>query len=300
MWYYVNGEFVEEAEAKISVLDRSFVYGDGCFEGIAISDGRVLHLDEHVDRLFRSTGALRIPLPTSPYEIKDLILQSAALNGMDEIQAGYIRVIVTRGIGPLGVSYSADLGPASIVIIPQVGQRRVAYHGDIEVYRAVITRYVRGGPRSVDPRVKANSYLPNILAFLEARDRGGDLGILQDEDGFVAEGHGMNIFCVKGTQLVTPHEESGLAGITRAHVIEVARDLGYECREGRLAPYDLYCADEVFVTSSLESVAAVATIDGQALPDPIPGPVATAIRDLYVQQAVETGAPVPSRSASPS
>jgi branched-chain amino acid aminotransferase len=293
MWFYVNGGFVEDEAAKISVTDHSFLYGDGCFEGIGVCEGRVLHLDEHVTRLFKSARLLRMQVPVSWAELRELILETAARNGMDRSPMGYLRPLLSRGAGPLGLKYSNKLGPATLVIIPQLGDRRIAYTGEIEIMSAVFSSYQRPGPGSLDARIKANNYLTYILAFLEAQDRGADIAILRDPAGYIAEGHAMNLFCVHDGRLYVPQESLALAGITRRNVIATARRIGCECIETNLTRYDLVAADEVFVTSSLEAIAAIGSIDGEQLPTPIPGAVTSAVRAAYVTVALEKGTPVP-------
>jgi branched-chain amino acid aminotransferase len=293
MWFYVNSRFVEDEDAKISVTDHSFLYGDGCFEGIGICEGRVLHLDEHVTRLFKSARLLRMEVPVSWSDLRALTLETAARNGMDKSPMGYLRPLLSRGAGPLGLKYSNKLGPATLVIIPQLGDRRIAYTGEIEILSAVFSTYQRPGPTSLDARIKANNYLTYIMAFLEAQDRGADIAILRDHEGYIAEGHAMNLFCVHDGRLYVPHESLALAGITRRNVIATARAIGCQCIETNLTRYDLVAADEVFVTSSLEAIAAIGSIDGAPLPAPVPGPVTTAIRTAYVKAALDTGTPVP-------
>src|SRR6266480_5145827 len=256
MWFYLNGRFVEEEDAKVPVTDHSFLYGDGCFEGIGVCSGRVLHLDEHVARMFKSARMLRITVPVSEVELRDLILETASRNGMAESQMGYLRPLLSRGAGPLGLKYSNKLGPATLVIIPQLGDRRIAFTGEIEILKAAFSSYQRPGPSSLDARIKANNYLTYIMAFLEVQDHGADVAIMRDPDGYVAEGHAMNLFCVHDRRVMVPQESLALSGITRKHVIATARRIGYECSERNLTRYDISAADEVFVTSSLEALAA--------------------------------------------
>ena len=293
MWFYLNGSFVEDEAAKVPVTDHSFLYGDGCFEGIGVCEGRILHLDEHVTRLFKSARLLRMEVPVSWDNLRALILETAARNGMDQRPMGYLRPLLSRGSGPLGLKYSNKLGPATLIIIPQLGDRRIAYTGEIEIMSAAFSSYQRPGPTSLDARIKANNYLTYILAFLEAQDRGADVAIMRDPEGYVAEGHAMNLFCVHDGRIHVPHESLALAGITRKHVIATARRIGYECVETNLTRYDLVGADEVFVTSSLEAITAIGSIDGLAVPAPVPGPVTVAVRNAYVKAALESGTPVP-------
>ncbi|MSQ63676.1 MAG: branched-chain amino acid aminotransferase, partial [Betaproteobacteria bacterium] len=273
MWFYLNGRFVEDQDAKVSVTDHSFLYGDGCFEGIGVCSGRVLHLDEHVARLFKSARLLRMQVPVTPPQLRGLILETASRNGMDKSKMGYLRPLLSRGAGPLGLKYSNKLGPATLVIIPQIADRRIAYTGEIEVFSAAFSTYSRAGAGSLDARIKANNYLTYIMAFLEAQDRGADIAILRDPEGYVAEGHAMNLFCVHEGRVLVPSESLALSGITRKNVIATARRIGYACTEAQLTRYDLTVADEVFVTSSLEAIAAVGSIHGEALSGPVLGPV---------------------------
>lgn len=293
MWFYLNGEFVEDADARVSVTDHSFLYGDGCFEGIGVYEGRVLHLDEHVDRLFKSARMLRMTVPVSREELADLILETAARNGMGESPMGYLRPLLSRGSGPLGLKWSNRLGAPTLVIIPQLGDRRIGYGGDIDVLTAAVTSQVRAPASSLDPRIKTNNYLSSILAFFDAQDRGADIAILRDERGFLSEGHAMNLFCVRDGRVLSPMESAALGGITRRNILATARDLGYECVETDLTTYDLVCADEAFVTSSLEGAAAIGAVDGVPFDGPVPGPVTSHIRGEYVKRACASGAAVP-------
>lgn len=292
MWFFVENRFVEDQAATVSVTDHSFLYGDGCFEGIGVCDGKILHLDEHVNRLFHSCRMLRLDLQHSKDEVRSLILETAKRNGMDTSPFGYLRPLVSRGAGPLGLKWSIGLGPAKLYVIPQLGQRRISYMGEMETLTAATTSMTRATPSSLDPRVKSNNYLTSILAFLDAQDRGADIAILRDEKGFISEGHAMNLFCIKDGALRAPHTSVALAGITRANVMPIARELGYECTETLLTLYDLVNADEAFITSSLEGVAAISSIDGNSLRPPVPGPITESVRGAYTNAALEAGTPV--------
>jgi branched-chain amino acid aminotransferase len=296
---YLDGRFVDDDEAKVSVTDHSFLYGDGCFEGIGIFDGKILHLDEHVDRLFRSARMLRIPVPVSKEELRELIIETARRNGMDATPQGYLRPLLSRGAGPLGIKWSVGIERPTLVIIPQLSDRKIGYGGDIGMMSAAVTNVVRPSSASVDPRIKSNNYLTAVLAFLEAHDRGADVGILKDERGFLVEGYAMNLFCVREGRVLTPHESAALAGITRKNVLVVLEMLGVECVETELTTYDFICADEAFVTSSLEGVAAISSIDSHPLTG-APGPITVSVRKLYNQRALEDAVPVGARSQVPS
>jgi len=293
MWVYLDGAFVDEDKALVSVKDHSFLYGDGCFEGIGVFSGRVIHLGEHVDRFYRSARMLRIPVPVGPAELAGLIVEAAHRNGMGgSTGTGYLRPILSRGAGPLGVSWSGRIEKPTLAIIPQSGERKIAYGSDIPVLTTVISRYAKPDPASLEPRIKSNNYLNSVLAFLDAQDRGADAAILRNQRWFVCEAHGMNVMAVVGERVVSPPEGVALAGITRANVLRTANELGIAWAEASLTPYDLMCADEVFLTSSLEGVSAVSAIDGQALPGPVPGAVTRRLRDAYVKRALSDGVPV--------
>jgi branched-chain amino acid aminotransferase len=293
MWVYLDGAFVKEENAMVSVKDHSFLYGDGCFEGIGVFRGRVIHLGEHVDRFYRSARMLRIPVPVRPAELHDLIVETARRNGMGGSSGtGYLRPILSRGAGPLGVSWSGRIEKPTLAIIPQSGERKIAYGDEIPVLTAVTSRYTKPDPASAEPRIKTNNYLNSILAFLDAADRGADAAILRDQRGFICEAHGMNIMTVTREEISSPPEGVALAGITRANVLRAATELGIKWAETSLTPYDLMCADEVFLTASLEGVSAVSAIDGQAMPGPVPGAITRLLRDAYVKRALSDGVPV--------
>jgi branched-chain amino acid aminotransferase len=295
MWMYVDGKFVEDGQAVVSVTDHSFLYGDGCFEGIGVFEGRILHLDEHVERLYRSARMLRIEVPVKPGELRSLILETARRNGMDTSAQGYIRPLLSRGAGPLGLKWTVKIERPTLVIIPQLGDRRIGYGEEIEVLSAVITNQVRAPSSAIDPRIKCNNYLPSILAFLEANDRGADIGILRDERGYLSEGHAMNLFCVRDGRVLAPMESAGLGGIIRTNVIRSCREMGVGFSETDLTAYDVICADEAFVTSSLEGIAAIGSVEGRPL-EPVPGTLTTKLRESYVRRALSTATAVVARS----
>jgi branched-chain amino acid aminotransferase len=295
MWFYVNGEFVEDQDAKISVTDRAFLYGDGCFEGLGVFRGRIPHLDDHIARLYRSARMLRIEIPLSREQLRDVILETAARNGMRDVDSAYMRPLITRGCGPLGVKNSRNLGTPTVVVIPQLTGRRAMFGEEIEICSAVLTRFVRAGAATLDPGIKSNNYIPSILAFLEAQDREAqaEVAVLHDAQGFLAEGHAMNIFCVLDNVLYSPMASAALRGITRMHVLRVAKQLGVETQERNLTDYDLICADEAFVTSAMESVAAIGSVNGDPMLGEVPGPLTKKIRAAYLEYAWETATEVP-------
>ena len=290
---YVNGKFVPAEEAAISVTDRGLLYGDGCFEGIAVHQGRILHLDEHVERMFNSARMLRIDMPIGRDEFGDRILETAARSGMKEAAGGYVRPILTRGSGRMGMGYTDKLGEPTLVIIPQTADARLAMEGEIRSLTAVISRYMVPSAGTLDSAIKSLNYLPNVLSYLEAKDKGADLAILRTESGLLSEGYGMNIFIVKGRRVSTPPPHRGLRGITRRFVLQVADELGFECSETDLTEYDLHTADEAFATSSLLGVARIASIEGAPIGALESVPVTSSIRANYLDIAFATGTAIP-------
>jgi len=248
MWFYVDGRFVEEAEAKVPVTDRAFLYGDACFESLGVWSGRVIHLEDSLARLKRSARMMRICLPDVD-ELREAVLETAARNGMQDLPFAYLRLQVTRGTG-LGVVV-VD-GPSTLVVIPRVDGLRDPLA--LVPLRAALSTYVRAGAAALDPRIKSANYGTSVLAYLEAARQGADLAILRDERGYVAEGQTMNLFCVRDGVIRTPFEASALGGITRAHVLKAARGTGYECAETPVTIYDFECADEAFATSSMDGI----------------------------------------------
>lgn len=271
---YLNGRFVPESEAQISVLDHSFLYGDGVFEGISVDDGRIFKLHEHVSRLFRSAEYLRIVPPASREKLCDLIAELVVRNDLRE---GYVRSILTRGTGPMGIGATRTMMTPTVVMIPQRRPRLSDEQRLEKGLRAKVLATRRVPPECIDPRVKANNYLNQILGKLEHWDAGADAGIMLDTQGYVAECCGENVFVVTNGVLRTPPPQTVLDGITRQTIIELWRGAGNPVREERLTLYDLYTADEAFMTATLIEVAALTSIDGHAIGDGSAGP---ATRDL--------------------
>jgi branched-chain amino acid aminotransferase len=273
LWVYVNGKFVPAAEATVSVFDRSFVYGDGVFEGIEVENGGIFKLDAHVDRLYRSAAFLRIAIPIPKSEMQAAIVEVVRRS---ELRDGYVRPLVSRGAGPLGLERVAELGPPTVVVMPQHRPRKEA-----RTYRAVILATRRTPAQCLDPRVKSNNYLNNVLGKFEQLDAGADAGIFLDVDGFVSECCGENVFAVRDGRVATPPATRTLDGITRQTVIALARDAGIGVAETEMTRYDLYSADEVFLTATLSGIGYIVQIDGRPIGDSEPGPVSRRLYELY-------------------
>ena len=263
---YIDGEFVPESEAKISVFDHGFLYGDGIFEGIRAYRGVVFKLKEHIDRLYDSARFLRIEIPMSKEELMEKILETVRRNGLSDC---YIRVVVTRGVGDLGLD-PRKCGKPSIIIIarpmaPLLGKRAASL---------IISSVRRDGVDATSHQAKSLNYLNNILAKLEAINAGADDAVMLDSRGFISEATGENIFIVKDERIMTPPPTAGiLLGITRGCIIELARSLGYEVVERELTPFDLITADEVFLTGTAAEIVPVESVNGRKIGERVPGPI---------------------------
>ena len=270
---YLNGKFVPAAEATVSVFDRSFVYGDGVFEGIEVENGGIFKLDAHVDRLYRSAVFLRIAIPMSKDEMRETIIEVVRRS---DLRNGYVRPLVSRGAGPLGLERVAELGPPTVVVMPQHRPPKEA-----RSYRAVILATRRNPAQCLDPRVKSNNYLNNVLGKLEQMDAGADAGIFLDVDGFVSECCGENLFSVREGRIATPPATRTLDGITRQTVIALAGEAGIPVAECEMTRYDLYTADELFLTATLSGIGYIVEVDGRRIGSREPGPVSRQLYALY-------------------
>jgi len=263
---YIDGNLVPESEAKISVLDHGLLYGDGIFEGIRAYKGVVFRLREHIERLYDSAKFLKLEIPLSKEELIEAILETIRKNGLTDC---YIRVVVTRGVGDLGLD-PRKCGKPSIIIIakpmgPLLGKKTVSL---------IISSVRRDGVDATNHQAKSLNYLNSILAKLEAISAGADDAIMLDNRGFVSEATGENVFIVKNGKIMTPPPTSGvLLGITRNCIIELARKLGYEVMERELTPFELITADEVFLTGTAAEIVPVESVNGRKIGTRVPGPV---------------------------
>lgn len=284
---YINGDYVPTEEAKISIFDHGFLYGDGVFEGIRAYNGKVFKLDEHIDRLYNSASAICLKIPLSKEEMKATILECLRKN---DLKDAYIRPIVSRGIGDLGLDPRKCPKPNIIIITQEWG----ALYGDLyEKGLAAVTVGVRRNPpEALPPNIKSLNYLNNILAKLEANEKGGDEAIMFDVHGNLSEGTGDNIFLVNNEHIVTPPTINNLEGITRATVIDIAKKLGYVVEEKNCGLYDLYTADEVFVTGTAAEVAPMTKIDGRVIGDGKPGKITKQLMAEFKKLTERDGTPI--------
>ncbi|MCD6493185.1 MAG: branched-chain-amino-acid transaminase [Archaeoglobaceae archaeon] len=284
---YIDGKFVPESEARISVFDHGFLYGDGVFEGIRAYNGRVFKLKEHLDRLYDSAKAIDLKIPVSKDEFADIILETLRVN---KLRDAYIRPIVTRGVGDLGLDPRKCEKPTIIVITREWGK----LYGDLYekglVAVTVTTR--RNAIDALPPNIKSLNYLNNILAKIEANAKGGDEAIFLDHNGYVSEGSGDNIFVVKNGAISTPPVINNLRGITRAVVVEIIKKLKIPFEETNIGLYDLYTADELFVTGTAAEIAPIVKIDGRIVGDGKPGRITKMLIQEFKKVTQSEGVPI--------
>lgn len=278
---YLDGQLLDKEQAKLSVYDHGLLYGDGVFEGIRVYSRRVFLLAEHVDRLYESALAIRLEIPLSKAEMTKAVEDTVAAN---KITDGYVRLVVTRGAGYLGLDIRKTSHPQVIVIADTI----TLYPE--EFYRngmAIITAStLRNHPGALSPRIKSLNYLNNILAKIEATDAGCQEALMLNHKGEVAECTGDNIFIVKRGVLKTPSTEAGiLEGITRNAVIGLARDAGVPVQEVPLLRHDIFAADECFLTGTAAEVIPVVKLDGRQIGDGKPGPVTNDLRARFQKLA---------------
>jgi branched-chain amino acid aminotransferase len=269
MKVYIDGKYFDREEARLSVFDHGLLYGDGVFEGIRIYGGKVFKLREHVARLYQSAGAILLQIPMTEEEMEAAVVDAVRIN---EKGSGYIRLIVTRGEGPLGIDPGTCKKATVVIIVSDIQLYPEEYYRKgIQIITASTRRVP---PECLDPRIKSLNYLNNIMAKIEARQAGCFEAVMLNTSGFVAECTADNIFIVKDKMLLTPAAHQGaLEGITRAVVIQAARSLGLASSETTLAPYDLYNADECFLTGTGAEIVPVVKIDGRVIGNGAPGPV---------------------------
>ncbi len=266
---YVDGRFYPKDEAKISVFDHGFLYGDGVFEGIRAYNGRVFRLQEHLQRLYDSAKAIALEIPVSMDEMREIVLESCRRN---ELRDAYIRLVVSRGKGDLGLDPRKCARATVVCIADAIALYPAELYTQGMRVMTVATR--RNGVENLNPRIKSLNYLNNILAKIEANNAGYAEVLMLNEQGLVVECTGDNIFLVKGRRLLTPPAWVGiLEGITRGAVTEVARQAGLEVREEVFTRLDVWLADECFLTGTAAEAIPVVECDGRKIGAGVPGPV---------------------------
>jgi branched-chain amino acid aminotransferase len=288
MKIYVDGKFLDEKQATVSVFDHGLLYGDGVFEGIRAYNGRVFKLQEHIDRLFYSAKAILLTIPMSNREVVDAVVETCRRN---RIRDGYIRLVVTRGVGGLGLNPNRCKRPSVIVIADRIQLYPEEYY---ERGLDIITvPTVRNLHSALNPAIKSLNYLNNILAKIEANNAGCEEAIMLNAEGYVAECTGDNLFIVKGKQLLTPPLYAGaLYGITRGVVMEIGTQSGLTVSETNLTRYDLFNADECFLTGTGAELIPVVKIDGRQIGSGQPGPVTRSLVAKYHESTKNSGEPI--------
>ncbi|MFL2859410.1 MAG: branched-chain-amino-acid transaminase [Pontiellaceae bacterium] len=285
MKVFISGKLIDENEANISVFDHGLLYGDGVFEGIRVYNNRIFLLEEHIDRLFYSAKAIALIIPYSREELYEHISNTCKANNLKN---GYIRLVVTRGKGTLGLNpYLCDK-PEVIIIAAKIQlYPQELYENGLKI---VTVGTVRNHPEAINPRIKSLNYLNNVLAKIEAINAGCLECVMLNHKGEVCEASGDNIFIIHNSILRTPPINSGaLVGLTRNKVIELAISNGYEVREEIISRYDLYTADEVFLTGTAAEIISVVEIDKRTIGSGKPSKIASELSSLYSDCTMNLG-----------
>lgn len=288
MKIYVDGKYYSERDAKVSVFDHGLLYGDGIFEGIRAYGGRVFKLKEHIDRLFYSAKAILLTIPMTHEQIMAAVVETCRKNGISD---GYIRLVVTRGVGTLGLNPNRCKNPSVIIIADKIQLYPPSlYEKGMDIITVPTTRNLHN---AVNPAIKSLNYLNNILAKIEANIGGCEEAVMLNSEGYVAECTGDNIFIVKGGKMFTPPLSAGaLYGITRGVVIDLATESGMHVSEPNLTRYDLFNADECFLTGTGAELIPVVKIDGRVIGTGNPGPVTRDLVKRYHALTMATGEPI--------
>lgn len=267
MKVYLNGNLVEKEDAKISVFDHGLLYGDGIFEGIRLYKNCVFMLDEHLDRLYKSGKSILLKVPMSVEEMAEAVCTTCQANNLID---GYIRLVVTRGVGSLGLSHKNCTDPQVIIIADKIALYPEEYYTN--GLKIITSPTRRINPAALPPMVKSLNYLNNILAKADAMQGGCLEAIMLNDQGYVAECTGDNIFIRHGEEWFTPPTAAGaLKGITRAAVLKLMESHGIKCSESNLTRYDIWTADEMFLTGTAAEVIPVVEVDGRVIGEGIPG-----------------------------
>jgi branched-chain amino acid aminotransferase len=281
----MDGELVPVSEAKVCVFDHGLLYGDGVFEGIRVYGGRVFKEKEHLRRLYESAKAIRLQIPITPEDMSKAMYATIEANGTVD---GYIRLLVTRGVGLLGISVSHTACPSVIIICDKIAlYQPEAYERGLH---CVVSNYARNHVNTTSPRVKSLNYLNNVMAKMEAKEAGADEAVMLTTDGFVSECTGDNIFLVRNGELFTPPTCVGiLEGVTRGVVFELAKKRGIHVLEKMLVRHDLYIAEEAFATGTAAEIIPITKIDGRLVGDGHPGPITRMLAKDFAAYRTPTG-----------
>jgi branched-chain amino acid aminotransferase len=278
---WLDGKLVDEADAKISVFDHGLLYGDGVFEGIRVYNGRIFELQAHIERLYESAKVIRLVIHMSKQKLISAVEKTVEAN---DVVDGYIRLLVTRGIGTLGLNpFVCEQSKICIIADNIQLYPEELYEKGMKVISATM---LRNHPMTIPPQVKSMNYLNNILAKIEALDNNVPEAIMYNHEGYVAEATGDNVFIVKKGAIFTPPVEAGaLGGITRGIVIKLAEKENIEVIEKNLTRFDLYTCDEFFLTGTAAEVIGIVEIDGRVIGDSKPGPITKKLRKEFFKYA---------------
>jgi len=286
---YINGQLLPQSQAKISVFDHGLLYGDGVFEGIRAYNGRVFRLTEHLERLYRSAQAIMLAIPLTPEGLEEAVLETLRANSLRD---AYIRLVVTRGVGDLGLDPAkCASGACTIIICDKIQLYPARFYEEGLELNTVTTR--RNLPQALSSQIKSLNYLNNVLAKIEVTRAGLQEGIMLNHEGYVAEATGDNIFIAADGKLVTPPVSAGiLEGITRAVVMELAAEFGIGVVEERFLQYDVYTASECFLTGTAAEIVPVVKVDGRIIGTGKPGKITKELMTRFRQLTVSEGVPI--------
>ena len=285
MIVYLDGKFVDSTEAKVSVFDHGLLYGDGVFEGIRIYQGNVYRLDEHLERLEQSAKALLLAVPLSRVDMAAAVCETCRQNKLAD---GYIRLVITRGAGDLGLAPWLCEKPTLFIIASKISLYPQEHYDNGLSIVTVPTRRI--SPDALPPTIKSLNYLNNILAKIEAKQAGALEAIMLNAQGYVAECTADNVFIVQKGEILTPAASAGaLKGITRATIFDIARDLKIPMREADLTRYDVWCADECFLTGTGAEVIPVVKLDGRVIGTGKPGPLTGRVLESFRRKVLVEG-----------
>ncbi len=277
---YVDGEWLPKSRASISVFDHGMLYGDGVFEGIRVYNGVIFRFKEHLERLYSSAKSIKLQVPLSPDDMTKAVVETLKRNGLKD---AYIRLVVTRGVGDLGVD-PRKCRKASLIIITQYADPAFGEMAKQRGISVIISSVRRDAVDATTHEIKSLNYLNSVLAKLEAVDAGADDALMLDRNGFVSEATTTNLFIVKYGEIYTPPSTAGiLPGVTRRRIIKLGRELGYRVVERGITPYDVTSADEAFLTGTLSEVVPLVKVRGIEIGDGKVGPVTRRIMEEFVK-----------------
>lgn len=275
---YVNGEYIPQSEAKLSIFDHGVLYGDGVFDTWCTWNGYIFKLDQHINRLFRSIKVFQIDMPLSKEELKSVLLKVVETNGEKN---QYVKCLITRGVGLRPLLSPVGCKP-SVVVFSRPYLSVVGLGKEEKVLKIKITSIRRTPPQCLDPKAKNLNYANLVLAKIEALNAGADEAILLDIQGYVNEAPGYNIFVIRQGKIYTPPVDNILAGVTRETVFEIASQEGIEIAEAQMTPYDLYTADELFLASTAGGIVPIGEVDGRIISSGKPGPITQKVNREYL------------------